>query len=117
MSEHDEQAALFQWARSSTGRYPELAWMFAVPNGTRTTPHIASRMKAEGVLKGVSDIFLPCARGGYHGLFIEMKALKGSASPEQKTFIEAVRSLGYKALVCKGWERAKDEIEKYLEGL
>ena len=64
MSEHDEQVALFQWMRLHEAQYPELKFAFAIPNGTRTTPRVAARMKAEGVLKGVSDIFLPCARGG-----------------------------------------------------
>lgn len=27
MSEHDEQAALFQWAAWLAGRIPELAWL------------------------------------------------------------------------------------------
>lgn len=108
--EHGEQVALFQWA----AHVPELAWMFAVPNGTRTSISIARRMKAEGVRKGVADIFLPLPRGGSHGLFIEMKAAKGSASPEQRAFIEAMREAGYSAYICKGFEAARAVIECYL---
>jgi len=32
MSEHEEQKKLFQWARLSEGRWPELALLFAIPN-------------------------------------------------------------------------------------
>jgi len=32
------------------------------------------RFKREGVLAGVSDIFVPVARGEFHGLYIEMKS-------------------------------------------
>lgn len=103
---------LVQWAAT----VPELRWMFAVPNGTRTTPSIAKRMKAEGVLKGVSDIFLPLPRHGYHGLFIEMKSMTGSATPEQREFIEAMRDAGYAAFVCHGYDKAKQTIIEYLQG-
>lgn len=111
-SEHEEQVALFEWAAG----IPELRWMFAIPNGTRTTPGIARRMKAEGVLKGVSDIFLPLPRNGHAGLFIEMKAARGSATPEQREFIEAMRDAGYAAFVCHGFDKAKQVITEYLQG-
>jgi len=32
-SEHDEQATLFRWALFARPRYPELALLFAIPNG------------------------------------------------------------------------------------
>ena len=110
VSEHDEQVCLFQWA----ALIPDLAWMFAIPNGTRTSMGIARRMKAEGVLKGAADIFLPLPRGGSHGLFIEMKSPTGGASPEQKAFIDAMREAGYSAYICKGFEAAQAVILQYL---
>ena len=114
-SEHDIQAALFQWAAVAARDYPALRWLFAIPNGTRTTPRVAAKMKAEGVLKGVSDIFLPCASGGKHGMFIEMKTATGRMSPEQKAFQAAMRDAGYHAITCRGWEEAAAEIVKYFE--
>ena len=114
MSEHDEQVALFQWLAIAAAEYPPLAYAFAVPNGTRTTPRVASKMKAEGVRKGVPDIFIPTARGGYHGLFVEMKTERGRLSPEQKDFISAMNLSGYKAVMCRGWEDAAEQITTYL---
>ena len=114
-SEHDIQEALFQWTSIAASDYPALRWIFAIPNGTRTTPHVAAKMKAEGVLKGVSDIFLPVAAGGKHGMFIEMKTAAGRMSPEQRAFQVAMRDAGYHAITCRGWEEAAEEIIKYLE--
>ena len=108
--EHDAQVNLFQWA----AYIPDLRWMFAIPNGTRTSMGIARRMKAEGVLKGAADIFLPLPRGGSCGLFIEMKSPTGGASPEQKAFIDAMREAGYSAYICRGFEAAQAVILQYL---
>ena len=111
VSEHDAQVALFEWA----AHVPELEWMFAIPNGTRTSMGIARRMKAEGVKKGISDICLPLPRGGSCGLFIEMKSGTGSASPEQKAFITAMREAGYLAYICRGFDAARAVILQYLD--
>ena len=114
MSEHDEQCALFQWAAIAASDYPALQMMFAIPNGTRAVPRVAAKMKAEGVLKGVSDIFLPAARGGKHGMFIELKTGKGRLSPEQIAFLGAMNAAGYHAVMCRGWEQAAETILEYL---
>lgn len=112
VSEHDEQVALFEWAAT----VPELQWMFAIPNGGARHIAVAGKLKAEGVKRGVSDIFLPLARGGYHGLFIEMKSDKGNTTPEQANFILAMRDAGYAAIICHGFEQAKWSIGLYLAG-
>lgn len=116
MSEHSDQVTLFYWAKLKEVEYPELRWMFAIPNGTRTSPGVAAKMKAEGVLKGASDIFLPCSKGEHHGLFLELKTKIGRASPEQLEFIKAMRDQGYAAFVVHGWEAAAKTIQLYLTG-
>ena len=72
-------------------------------------------MKREGVLAGVSDIMLPVSRGGYHGLYVELKVKGNTTSPSQKWWIEQVTKQGYLAKVCFGWVEAKKVIEGYLE--
>lgn len=114
-SESAEQIELFRWAGYSRGKYPELELMHHIPNGGKRNEIEAARFKREGVLAGVSDIFLPVARGKFHGLYIEMKARKGKVSDRQKWWIEEVSKQGYLAEVCYGWEMAKDVIVKYLE--
>lgn len=115
MTEAQEQTALFEWARLMEGRYPELALLHAIPNGGSRHPVEAMHLKAQGVKAGIPDIFLPVARRGFHGLYIEMKRRKGGrVSVEQKRMILALNEQGYKAVVCAGWEQAKAHIEWYL---
>jgi len=131
-TEHAEQCALFCWANmyAPMEYRGELRSLFAIPNGgqrgdgTERGAMIAgSRMKAEGVKEGVSDIFLPVPRWYliknvdhvYHGLFIEMKKLKNSyATDEQKAFIVLMKSRGYAATVCRGWIEASQVLISYL---
>jgi hypothetical protein len=113
-SEHAEQAALFRWAEFARARLPELALLYAVPNGGHRHKATAARLKAEGVKRGVPDVCLPVARDGAHGLYIELKAERGKATPEQLGWIRALRRQGYAACVCHGWEEARRVIEDYL---
>lgn len=115
-TEHAHQVALFCWAAINRAKYPELEWMFAIPNGGLRDKVTAARLKAEGARSGVSDIFLPAARYGHNGLFIEMKKpgeLKGE-SENQKAFGLHVGNQGYYYIVCDHWEKARDVIEWYL---
>ena len=117
-TEAQEQTWLFQWAQAMQAlRWPELRLMFHVPNGGHRNKVEAARLKAQGVKPGVPDIFLPVARKGYHGLFIELKRLVGGkVSPEQEKMIGDLNKQGYLAVVCKGWNAAADVIEKYMGG-
>jgi hypothetical protein len=111
MSEAAEQIALFKWA----AYYPELKWMFHIPNGGRRDPREARGLMFQGVKKGVCDILLPKARKGYHGLFIEMKRSDGgTVSKEQKEFIADMLKEGYYCEICHGFESAKRVIEWYM---
>jgi hypothetical protein len=114
-NEHAEQAALMAWARLQVHRLPGLALLFAIPNGGRRDAVTGARLKAEGVKAGVPDLFLPMARHGFHGLFIELKALGGSPTPEQRGWIARLRQAGYAAEVCRGWEAAASTLTRYLE--
>lgn len=114
-TESVEQQCLFRWAEFQSGRYPELKLLYHVPNGGSRKKSEAGRFKAEGVKAGVPDLCLPVARGGYHGLYIELKRLKHSkTSEDQKAWIEKLNEQGYCAVVCKGWEAAAKVITEYL---
>lgn len=112
--EGGEQAALFDWVEIAKGTMPELALLFHIPNGGLRSKTEAARMKRQGVKAGVSDLFLPCSRGRWHGLFIELKAAGGRPSADQIRFIEDVRAQGYRAEICVGWTEAADLLKKYL---
>jgi len=116
-NESYEQQALFQWSKLSQSKYPELSLLHAIGNGNARTSAIqGARMKREGVLAGVSDIMLPVARNGWHGLYIELKVKGGRLSDSQKWWIAEMFKQKYMAVVCYGWVEAKEVIEKYLEG-
>ncbi len=113
--EHAEQAALFQWAElASRVSWPEVGMMFAIPN-QRASPTERRRMAEEGAKSGVPDIVLPVPRGGYAGLFIELKVGDNKPTANQKAWLEALRALGYMAVARWGWEAAKETIINYLE--
>jgi hypothetical protein len=114
MSEHEHQAALFQWAKLQEGVYPDLRWLYAIPNGGHRHKAVAGRMRAEGQKSGVCDIHMPLARGGYIGLWIEMKHGKNKPSLLQAEWIAAMRMSGHKVLVCYDWETARDEVLAYI---
>jgi len=114
-TESAEQKALFQWAACLSKRYPELCLLHAIPNGGFRHKATAGRLKAEGVKAGVPDVCLPVPRGGYHGLYVELKRQKGSKTSEkQETWLDALSKQGYCATVCKGWHEASETILQYL---
>lgn len=128
-SEDGSQAAVFCWAASMCGQYPQLKWLHAIPNGGSRHVAEATKMVAAGLRKGVLDIFLPYAiyHGEYepaasHGLYVEMKVEKrrkeknGGLTEEQIEFIEYAESAGYCCKVCYSWIEARDVILAYLEG-
>jgi hypothetical protein len=105
-----------QWAREVGQRtWPELAYLYHVPNEAKRSPATAAKLKKEGMLAGVPDLGLDVARGGYHGLRIEMKRVKGGkVSEAQEAFIAHLRAQGYRAVVCCGQDAARAEIEQYM---
>ena len=114
--ESDQQISLFQWAKLAQTQYPELSLLHSIPNGGKRNVREAARLKREGAKAGVSDVFLPVARGIWHGLYCEMKVKGGRLSDSQKWWIEETTKQGYLAVVCYGWVEAKGVIERYLEG-
>ena len=113
-AEDQEQAAVMLWARSNADIYPELDFLFAVPNGGLRNKATAARLKATGTLAGVSDLILLVPRGGYHGICLEMKAPGGRVSPAQKAFLAFEQRQGYCAVVCYDRFEAIKTIIAYL---
>ena len=115
-TEHQEQCALFEWAALNETKYPELRWMFAVPNGGKRHISVAVKMKAEGVKRGVPDILcvFPSGCRSYIGLAIEMKSGKNKTTPEQNEWLSALENYGWAAVVCHSWQEAAEVIVNYL---
>ena len=112
--EQEIQIAVFEWAKWMEKQHPELKNMHHIPNGGKRTKAEACIFKAMGVKSGVPDVFLPEARGRYHGLYIEFKSKTGKPSPGQTEMIESLQSAGYLVCVCDRADKAIKIIEKYL---
>lgn len=123
-SEYNEQVTLFHWSFIMSKEHPELELLFAIPNGAKLPwgrTNKGKRYSAEaiklirsGLKPGVPDIFLPVARQGYNGLFIELKYNKNKPSGNQKQMIDKLSKQGYLVSVCYGFEEAKNVICNYL---
>lgn len=114
--EHSEQVTLIKWWALACKQFgiPEQL-LFAIPNGGKRDVISAKLLKDEGVRAGVPDLFLAVPKGDYHGLFIEMKKVKGGVvSDSQKEMGAHLMGRDYDCAVCHGWVEAKAKIEKYL---
>ena len=103
-SEHLEHVGFVNWFRV---QFPSVL-IFAVPNGEKRAISVAKRLKAEGVVRGIPDLFIP-----EWSLWVEMKRVKGGRlSPEQKQMIVYLESIGHNVIVGLG---AKDASKKTLK--
>lgn len=157
-SEHGHQRALFAWLNmaerygfalawedatyssdpaslSTSCAVVELKWTHAIPNGGLREKRTAAMLKAEGVKRGIPDVFVPVPMWGlvdahpnrcilYAGLYVEMKRPKseqqgraGTTSSVQDEAIAWLRHSGYAVSVCFDWQAAAREIQSYIEAV
>ena len=110
--EHRIQCACVNWFRL---QYPTHATaLFAVPNGGRRDRVSGAKLKAEGVLPGVSDLILLLPRGRHHGLLIEMKTERGKQSQAQRDWQRDMVHRGYKYMVIRSIDEFIDRVTDYL---
>lgn len=83
--------------------------------GIRTSMTQAIKAKKGGYVAGMPDMQIMSARGGFHGLFIELKTEKGRATKQQKEWINDLVAAGYYAEVCKGIDQAMDCLDTYMK--
>ena len=119
-SEHSHQMAFFAWCQQQSATYPKLKFAFAIPNGGARDKRTASNLKAEGVKKGVPDVFIPITAHGCHGLWIEFKRpgtetqSEGRLSTEQKEFREFALLENYGHFIAYSYSQAVDCVVRYL---
>lgn len=113
-NEAGAQETLFQWTEYQASKYPELKLLYHIPNGGKRDKLTAINLKRQGVKTGVPDICLPVARGGYFGLYIELKVGSNKPTKLQNEWLCNLNKQGYLAVVCYGWREAAEMIETYL---
>lgn len=115
-SEDKEQQSVIAWARLYQGTYPDLAMLWHIKSeGTTWSWRELHRSQALGVKPGIPDLVLASPRGGYHGFFVEMKALDGKVSPAQKKALAMLEERGYFVRVCYGAAAAIAVLTEYLQ--
>lgn len=103
-----------QWAAFHQKKYPELKWLNSSQNAFKRTIIQGARAKKAGLKAGFPDLFLPCVRGIYAGLFVELKIKPNKPTPDQIIWIEYLNQAGYLAKVCYGYEESTKTIQDYL---
>lgn len=109
-TETEIQIQIIQWCRQfAWGQY-----IYHIPNESVGGMGWTVRNRQMGMRKGVPDLCLPIPMNGYHGLYIELKTITGRASAEQKRWIEALNTFGYKACICKGFNETISILKEYM---
>lgn len=118
--EDDHQAALIAWAKTQPLDGDRVSdYLYAIPNGGSRSAREGARLKAQGVKAGVSDLHLPIASRGFHGLWIELKApatttsKAGKPTQAQLDWLDKMAKQGHCTAVCIGWQAAADTIKSY----
>lgn len=114
--EHKLQCSIIEWAEINENVYPELHWLYAIPNGSYKSERQAVEFKKEGLKSGVPDLCLPISRGGYGALYIELKSPKGKVSPSQRKWLQGLMDVGNLCLEARTKGRVTQVILDYLKG-
>jgi hypothetical protein len=102
-SEHVEQRNFVAWFRQAHRGVR----IFAIPNGGQRSLSVAGRLKAEGVVAGVPDLYVPEWR-----LWVEMKrSTGGRLSKTQIDWIDYLTTVcGDDVVVGAGFDDAREKI-------
>lgn len=106
-SEHQEQASFVHWFRH---QFPRVL-IFAIPNGEHRSVSVGKRLKAEGVVRGIPDLFIPAL-----GVWIEMKRIEGGRlSKEQRETIRYLEGIGQTVIVGRGAQDASRQLLHWIK--
>lgn len=119
-SEYQEQCAIVAWVRAAK---PKIApYLIKLNNEGKRTSIQGFHLKAMGMQAGASDLFLAYPVGQFCGLWLEIKRnkqyspseMRSSSWEAQISFLARMKSVGFAAEICYGFERGKAIIESYL---
>lgn len=115
--EYQIQISVIEWAE--TERYkgnPLALYLHHSPNGGDRDKREAARFKAMGTQSGYPDLTLDIAKGGYHGMRIELKRSDNdNESDNQVTRIGLLIEEGYHAVITKGYDATIAAIAAYMK--
>ncbi len=115
-TELQDQIALIEWANLKN-----IPLVHHANEGSRTARY-GKILKLAGLAPGYPDLSLMEARGGYFGMFVELKRSRRYSESEmaskswqlQDKWLALLNRNGYLALRCFGFGEAKERLEMYL---
>jgi hypothetical protein len=106
--ESDDQIAVVYWAHHHHD--VRLHSLLHIPNQK------AYRITEMGIIKGVSDLFLPIPSRGFIGFWQELKRITGgNLSEDQSDWLKLMESYGHACAVSVGYDDAISDLSWYLE--
>lgn len=102
--------AVMQYVRN----YPNIAkYVLHIPNESKRTPAYGGLLRAMGMRKGVSDLFIALPRKTHHGAWIELKTTHGKPSKEQLSFLQDMARENYFCEITYGLDEALEVVKWY----
>lgn len=115
--EYQVQIAYLQWADLQKHKGNPLSlYIHHSANGGRRDAREGKHFKEMGVKAGYPDLTIDIAKGGYHGMRIELKrGNNDKESDKQKERIALLIEEGYHAVFCKGVDAAIKATQDYMK--
>jgi hypothetical protein len=116
-TEREHQESFFRWVEEQilNGKTHYIT-LGAIPNGNGQVGKVTlGGYRTLGFRVGMPDIYWYLPRGGYHGLFIELKTLKCSSGPRKEQYLmcQLLKKNGYLVEFCHGVASAIAAVERY----
>lgn len=112
--EHEYACTVMEWVELHKQAHPDLEYLYAIPNAGKRTGRERGRLIAEGLKSGVSDWHLPVGRGGFIGLWLELKTETGVVSPAQLWWLAEMQKKGHAGFVVRGVDETLERLIWYL---
>lgn len=105
--EAEDAVVLTAWLRGASLLF------LHVPNEGKRSGRTGAFLRRTGLAKGAPDylVFTPPPLVDVRGVAIELKSLRGRATPEQRQWLADLESAGWAAQVCRGWRAAVEFLE------
>ena len=103
--------------RRDVVQYCQARGLITIPNIVEMVirkPQDFNKVKSQGYIKGIPDLFVAKANGKYHGLFFEFKSKGKKASPEQLMIVHQLNELGYLTVVADDLHQCIQILNEYL---
>lgn len=85
----------------------------SIPNEIAANAIKGKHLKATGLRKGASDLFIAHAHHHFHGMYLELKSERGFVRPEQIEFLRDVEKQNYFTAVAWSIDEAISIINWY----